>query len=78
MKKIRYRSNLTAGIVSIIFGSIVLSVIPSQISLRFDNTYGITPRTIPYVLAGICILFLLPVLRSLWQLPQMTLLPKAE
>ena len=57
MKKIRYRSNLTAGIVSIIFGSIVLSVIPSQISLGFDNTYGITPRTIPYVLAGICILF---------------------
>ena len=78
MKKIRYRSNLTAGIVSIIFGSIVLSVIPSQISLGFDNTYGITPRTIPYVLAGICILFLLPVLRSLWQLPQMTLLLKAE
>lgn len=57
MKKIRYRSNQTAGIVSIIFGSIVLSVIPSQISLGFDNTYGITPRTIPYVLAGICILF---------------------
>ena len=57
MKKIRYRSNLTAGIVSIIFGLIVLSVIPSQISLGFDNTYGITPRTIPYVLAGICILF---------------------
>ena len=78
MKKIRYRSNLTAGIVSIIFGIIVFCVIPSQISLGFDNTYGITPRTIPYVLAGICILFLLPVLRSLWQLPQMTLLPKAE
>ena len=57
MKKIRYRSNLTAGIVSIIFGAIVLSVIPSQISLGFDNTYGITPRTIPYVLAGICIFF---------------------
>ena len=57
MKKNRYRSNLTAGIVSIIFGLIVLSVIPSQISLGFDNTYGITPITIPYVLAGICILF---------------------
>lgn len=57
MKKIRYRSNLTAGIVSIIFGLIVLSVIPSQISLGFDNTYGITPRTIPYVLAWICIFF---------------------
>ncbi len=57
MKKIRYRSNLTAGIVSIIFGVIVLSVIPSQISLGFDNTYGFTPRTIPFVFAGICILF---------------------
>lgn len=32
-------------------------MIPSQISLGFDNTYGITPRTIPYVLAGICIVF---------------------
>ena len=49
MKKIRYRSNLTAGIVSIIFGLIVLSVIPSQISLGLDTPYGITPRTIPYV-----------------------------
>lgn len=57
MKKVRYRSNLTAGIVSIIFGIIVFCVIPSQISLGFDNTYGITPRTIPYVLVGICIVF---------------------
>lgn len=39
MKKIRYRSNLTAGIVSIIFGIIVFCVIPSQISLGFDKLF---------------------------------------
>lgn len=57
MKTIRYRSNLTAGIVSMIFGIIVFLTIPSQIGLGFDQTYGITPRTMPYVLSGVCVVF---------------------
>lgn len=57
MKKIRYRSNLTAGIVSVIFGIAVLLLTPGQVGLGYDNSYGITPRTLPYVLAAVCVLF---------------------
>lgn len=53
--KIRYRSNLVAGVVSILFGIIVVLMIPSQISLGYGEATSITPRTIPYVLAIICI-----------------------
>lgn len=53
--KIKYRCNLVAGIVSMLFGIVVVLLIPFQISLGYGHSSGITPRTLPYALGGICI-----------------------
>jgi len=49
--KIRYKDNLTAGILSIIFGIVLYLLIPIQIKAEASSTYGITSRSIPYALS---------------------------
>ena len=49
--KIRYKDNLTAGILSIIFGIVLYLLTPIQIKAEASSTYGITSRSIPYALS---------------------------
>lgn len=49
--KIKYRSNLVAGIVSVILGIICYMIIPVQIGEDYAATYGITSRSVPYAVA---------------------------
>lgn len=49
--EIKYRSNLTAGIVSIGLGVVCWLIIPYQIGEDYALTYGITSRTIPYAVS---------------------------
>lgn len=49
--KLRYRSNLVAGVVSIVLGIICLILIPQQIGEDYAVTYGITSRTVPQAVA---------------------------
>lgn len=49
--KIKYKSNLCAGVVSIIFGIICAVIVPKQIGTEFSVSYGITSRTVPYAIA---------------------------
>lgn len=49
--KVRLRTNLCAGIVSIIAGALLFWIVPQQIGLDYGTTYGITSRTIPYAVA---------------------------
>ncbi len=49
--KVKYRSNLVSGIVSVILGIICMGVIPRQIGEDYSATYGITSRTVPYAVA---------------------------
>lgn len=49
--KLKYRSNLIAGIVSIILGLVCWKIIPMQIAEDYSVTYGITSRTVPYAVA---------------------------
>ncbi len=49
--KVKYRSNLVAGIVSVILGIICMVIIPGQIGEDYSATYGITSRTVPYAVA---------------------------
>lgn len=51
--KVKYRTNLWAGIVSMICGVILLAVIPGQIGTEYSSGYGITSRSIPYTAAAI-------------------------
>ena len=53
--KLHYRCNLVAGIAAALFGLIVILLIPGQISLGYGEVKGITPRTLPYALGGICV-----------------------
>lgn len=57
MKTIKFRPNLVAGIVSTIFGAAVCILTPSQVSIGFSESVGVTPRTFPYVLGAVCALF---------------------
>ena len=45
--EIKYKSNLVAGIVSIVLGIICIVLVPLQIAEDYSATYGITSRTIP-------------------------------
>lgn len=60
--KIKYRSNLVAGVASLILGIICYLIIPRQIAEDFAETYGITSRTVPYavsflwMICGICLI----------------------
>lgn len=49
--EIKYRSNLTAGIVSIGLGAMCWLIIPYQIGEDYALTYGITSKTIPYAVS---------------------------
>lgn len=53
--KIKYRSNLAAGTVSVILGIICCLIIPAQIGEDYAATYGITSRTVPYAVAALWI-----------------------
>lgn len=61
--KLRYRSNLVAGIVSIVLGIICLILIPNQIGEDYAITYGITSRTVPqavailWIVCGVILIF---------------------
>ena len=48
--EIKYKSNLVAGIVSIILGVICMILVPLQIAEDYSVTYGITSRTVPYAI----------------------------
>lgn len=48
--EIKYKSNLVAGIVSIILGIVCIILVPLQIAEDYSATYGITSRTIPYAI----------------------------
>ena len=49
--KVKYRSNLVAGILSVILGIICMVSIPREIGEDYSATYGITSRTVPYAVA---------------------------
>lgn len=49
--KVKYRSNLVTGIVSIVLGIICMVIIPWQIGEDYSATYGITSKTVPYAVA---------------------------
>lgn len=49
--KIRYRSNLTAGIAAILFGIALFWLIPAQVGVERRAVYGVNSRTLPYALA---------------------------
>ena len=48
--EIKYKSNLVAGIVSLILGVVCLILVPLQIAKDYSATYGITSRTVPYAI----------------------------
>lgn len=48
--EIKYKSNLAAGIASLILGVICLILVPLQIAKDYSATYGITSRTVPYAI----------------------------
>lgn len=50
--KIKYKSNLCSGIISIFFGAILFYIIRLQIGEDFTATFGITSRSIPYMMAA--------------------------
>ena len=52
--EIKYKSNLAAGIVSIILGVICIILVPLQIAEDYSATYGITSRTIPCAIGVLC------------------------
>jgi len=51
--KIKYRSNLCAGCVSLIFAIVLFFIIPSQIGAEYQSIHGITSRSMPYALVGL-------------------------
>ncbi len=54
--KVKYRSNLVAGIVSILLGGACWMIIPSQIAEDYAVTYGITSKTVPYAVAALWVI----------------------
>ena len=53
--KVKYRTNLWAGIVSVIFGLAVLWLIPAQIGTEYSSGNSLTSRAVP---GGAAILFI--------------------
>ena len=49
--KIKYRTNLVAGVIAIIAAIVLFILIPSQVGVEKRATYGVTSRTIPYAMA---------------------------
>lgn len=54
--KIKYRSNLWAGLISVAAGVVLALVIPGQVGSEYTASYGITSKTVPYVVAAIFVL----------------------
>lgn len=54
--KIKYRTNLCAGVGSLIFGILLWFFIPKQIDVDYSASYGITSRSMPYMLAVIFVI----------------------
>lgn len=54
--KVKYRSNLWAGIMSMICGIILTALIPTQIGTEYSSNYGITSKSVPYAVAAIFLL----------------------
>lgn len=50
---IKYRSNLTCGIVSILAAIVMFVLIPAQVEIEEKISYGISSRTIPYGIATV-------------------------
>lgn len=67
--KLKYRSNLVAGIVSILLGGICWMIIPSQIAEDYAVTYGITSKTVPYAVAALWVIcgFILIAQSLIWK-----------
>ena len=53
--KVKYRTNLCAGIISVIFGLAVLWLIPAQIGTEYSSGRGLTSRAVP---GGAAMLFI--------------------
>ena len=53
--KVKYRTNLCAGIISLIFGLAVLWLIPAQIGTEYSSGRGLTSRAVP---GGAAMLFI--------------------
>lgn len=49
--KVKYRTNLMAGLVAIIAAIVLFLLVPSQVGVETRATYGITSRTLPYAMA---------------------------
>lgn len=49
--KIRYRTNLVAGVFALIAAVVLFAIIPSQVGVERRSTYGINSATIPYGMA---------------------------
>ncbi|RRD95715.1 tripartite tricarboxylate transporter TctB family protein [Clostridiales bacterium COT073_COT-073] len=65
--EIKYRSNLTAGFVSIGLGIICSILVPMQIGVDYALTYGITSRTVPYAVAALWVACgIILIVQSLW------------
>jgi len=47
--KVRYRSNLTAGIAALAAAAALYFIIPGQIALEAKTIHGISSRTLPYI-----------------------------
>lgn len=54
--KLHYRSNLWAGILSLVTGGLLWVLIPSQIAKDIVQTSAVTSRTIPYMVAALFLL----------------------
>ena len=55
--KVQYRSNLSAGVFSLILAVILFVLIPSQIGVDTQAVHGISSRSLPYglsALMGVC------------------------
>lgn len=53
---IKFKSNLSAGVFSLVLGAIVWFVVPHQIAADMTKNYGVSSRTLPY---GVAFLFML-------------------
>ena len=49
--RIRYKLNLSAGCLAVVSAAILFLIIPSQIGVENQVTYGITSRSLPYALS---------------------------
>lgn len=49
--KIKYRTNMVAGVIALIAAIVLFVIIPSQVGVEKRATYGVTSRTIPYAMA---------------------------